>query len=115
MPLKINIMYKKAKYSENSININNAQQGETIEEKVQRITTNKEPITDGAPIIYTERKDGVQPGYNIRTDRFEVAIDAMDKVSKAVTAKRENKAKMEVVKDDKVEPIQGTNSNGTNE
>ena len=42
-------------------------EGEYIEEKVRRITENNEPIEDGAPIIYTERKDGVNPAYNIRT------------------------------------------------
>ena len=36
-------------------------EGEYIEEKVRRITENGEPIEDGAPIIYTERKDGVNP------------------------------------------------------
>ena len=41
---------------------------EYIEEKVRRITENGEPIKDGAPIIYTERKDGVNPAFNIRTD-----------------------------------------------
>lgn len=30
-------------------------EGETIEEKVERIVTNKEPISDGAPMIYTEK------------------------------------------------------------
>jgi hypothetical protein len=29
-------------------------EGETIEEKVERIVTNKEPISDGAPMIYTD-------------------------------------------------------------
>lgn len=57
--------------------------------KCRRITTNKEPIKDGAPLIYTNRKDGVQPGYDIRTDRFEVAVEAMDKVAKANLAKRQ--------------------------
>ena len=33
-------------------------EGEFIEEKVARVVENKEPIEDGAPIIYTERKDG---------------------------------------------------------
>ena len=32
------------------------QEGETIEAKVARITQNKEPITDSAPIIFTEKK-----------------------------------------------------------
>lgn len=44
------------------------QEGETIETKVARITQNKEPITDSAPIIFTEKKDGVLPAYNIRPD-----------------------------------------------
>ena len=32
------------------------QEGESIENKVRRITENNEPITDGAPIIYTNRE-----------------------------------------------------------
>ncbi|NLE03777.1 MAG: hypothetical protein GX638_03105 [Crenarchaeota archaeon] len=63
-------------------------EGECIENKVNRILINKEPITDGAPLIYTKRQDGVLPGYDIRTDRFEVAIEAMDKVSKSKLTKR---------------------------
>ena len=56
-------------------------EGEYIEEKVRRITENGEPIEDGAPIIFTDAKDGVRPEFNPRTDRWEIAIDAMDKVS----------------------------------
>ena len=44
-------------------------EGEQIEEKVNRIVNNNKPITDGAPIIFTEKKDGVLPEYNPRTDR----------------------------------------------
>lgn len=55
--------------------------GESIETKVRRIMDENEPITDGAPIIYTPYEDGVKPEYNIRTDRWQVAIEAMDKVS----------------------------------
>ena len=39
---------------------------------------NKEPIEDGAEIIYTEKKLGVQPQYNIRTDKWEIAQEAMN-------------------------------------
>lgn len=63
-------------------------EGESIETKVARITQNKEPITDTAPIIYTEKKDGVLPAYNIRTERFDVAIDAFDKMEAARVAKK---------------------------
>lgn len=106
-------MYKyKNTMEETSINVNNSYQGESIEAKVRRILNNKEPITDGAPLIYTERKDGVQPSYNIRTDRWEVAVEGMEKVTKANLAKREERAakviKMEDKKDSGAEPIQGT-------
>ena len=75
------------------------QDGENIETKVKRITENNEPITDGAPIIYTNRDDGVLPAYNIRTDRWEVAQQAMDAVNQANLAKSKNYGKIE--KEDK--------------
>lgn len=70
------------------LKINKSVEGETIEMKVERIVSSKEPITDGAPLIYTDRRDGTRPEYDIRTDRFEVAIDAMDTVAKTTLAKR---------------------------
>ena len=63
------------------------QEGERIERKVARIVENNEPITDGAPIIYTKREDGVLPAYDIRTDRWEIAQQAMDAVNQANIAK----------------------------
>ena len=61
--------------------LNKCIDGESIEVKIRRIVDEKEPITDGAPIIFTDAKDGVRPEFNPRTDRWEIAIDAMDKVS----------------------------------
>lgn len=71
-----------------SFNVNNSVEGESIEDKIERVLNNNEPIADGAPIIYTDRRDGVLPAYDIRTDRFEIAIDAMNKVSASQLAKR---------------------------
>ena len=71
------------------------QEGESIEQKVKRITENNEPITDGAPIIYTNREDGVLPSYNIRTDRWDIAQAAMDAVNQANLAKSKNYGKIE--------------------
>lgn len=82
-------MYKKTQASKTTLIVNTAYEGETIEKKIRRIENNKEPISDGAPITYTDRKDGVRPEYDIRTDRFEIAIDAMDNVTKSHAAKRE--------------------------
>jgi hypothetical protein len=70
------------------IKVNKSTDGETIEMKINRIVNNGEPIKDGAPLIYTDRKDGIQPDYDIRSDRFEYAIDAMDKLTKGKLAKR---------------------------
>lgn len=72
--------------------INETYEGITIETKVNRITQSKEPITDGAPLIYTEKKDGVNPAYDVRTDRFEVALDAFNKIDASRKAKREARA-----------------------
>lgn len=107
-------MYKIPKYQKTQIHINESVEGETIEQKVERLIANKEPITDSTvELLFTERKDGVMAGYNIRTDRFEVAIEAMDKAHKSSLARRE--AKMEIVKNDKKndgkpEPTQGKTS-----
>lgn len=69
-------------------------EGEPIEWKVKRMLRNGEPISDGAPDIFTERKDGIGAGYDVRTDRFELAAEAMDKVAKSKLAARENKGKV---------------------
>ena len=76
--------------------LNKCVDGESIEVKIRRIVDEKEPITDGAPIIFTDAKDGVRPEFNPRTDRWEIAIDAMDKVSNyiIVTGKKKVRRKL---------------------
>ena len=68
-------------------------EGETIETKVARIVQNKEPITDGAPMIYTEKEQGVLPEYDIRTDKWEIAQNAMDVVHATNIAKSKELSK----------------------
>ena len=63
--------------------------GESIEQKIERITTNKEPIKDSAPLTYTDRSQGVKPEFDIRTDRWEIAVEAMSLIDKSNKAKRE--------------------------
>lgn len=82
-------MYKRlVKKGKTSIKVNESYIGESIEVKVRRVVNQNEPITDGAPRIYTERKDGVKPEYDIRTDRFELAVDATDYMTKTSLAER---------------------------
>ena len=78
------------------IAVNQSYEGETIEAKVRRVVNNKEPITDGAPLVYQEAKEGVQPAYDIRADKWDIATDAMDKVHQETVARRKAKVvKME--------------------
>lgn len=65
-------------------------EGELLQDKISRVTRSGEPIKDGAPEIFTEKKDGVIPGYNIRTDRWEIAAEAMDSVTGSLLAQSEN-------------------------
>lgn len=45
-------MYKYNVVKPTKIRVNKSVEGETIEMKMRRIVDNKEPITDGAPLIY---------------------------------------------------------------
>lgn len=101
-------MYKKTQTKKTSLKVNYSYEGESIEQKVRRIFNNKEPIKDGAPIIYTERKDGVLPETDIRTDRFEMAIDAMDKLASSHLAQREERHKPAEPTEGKAQSIPAT-------
>jgi hypothetical protein len=90
----------RAKYSKSQLTSVEITEGEPIEHKIERVVSNKEPITDGAPSIFTERKEGVVSAYNIRTDRWEVATEAMDKVSGSIQAKRDAKGKVSKPKEE---------------
>lgn len=93
MPKILEVMYKQNPMQITSLVVNESVEGEPFYVKVQRIVQNKEPIEDGVPTIFTERQDGVLPQYDIRTDRFDMAVEAMDAVSRDIVAKKKNVAK----------------------
>lgn len=99
-------MYK----NRTTIKVRETVEGETIETKVNRIVNNKEPINDGAPIIYMERKEGINPDYDVRTDKWDVAIDATDKIAKSKIAKREGTMKKV---EDKKSDVNAESTQGT--
>lgn len=81
---------------------NLAYQAEPREVKLRKIISGEASnMEDGVfPTIYTEKKDGVQPEFDIRTDRFEVAIDAMDKINQSAANQiAKSKGETEAVKD----------------
>ena len=122
-PIKVSnfFLYKNSEVFNNSyftikvVAENKKGESQTIEEKVRRISNNKEPITDGAPIIYTKRAEGIDAAYDIRSDKWEESIMARDKVSTLRQEAREYKGKVirmegkgENKESDSTEPTQGT-------
>lgn len=69
-------------------NPNLTYQAEPREVKLRKIINGEaNNMEDGVfPTIYTEKKDGVQPEFDIRTDRFEVALNAIDKINQSAAS-----------------------------
>ena len=72
----------------NKIRVNNfagmiemIEPGETLIKKCQRILDEGEPLTDGAPMIYTPKQAGVRDDCNVRADKWDIAMKAMDRVN----------------------------------
>lgn len=83
-------------------NPNLTYQAEPREVKLRKIINGESnDMEDGVfPTIYTEKKDGVQPEFDVRTDRFEVAIDAIDKINQSTANQiAKNKGETEAIKD----------------
>lgn len=84
-------MYTQNKPQKTSLYINTAKTGEYIEQKIRRILNNKEPIKDSAPRVFTERKDGVLPEYDIRADKWEAAVTLTSAIQRSHIDKREER------------------------
>ena len=112
-------MYKKNKPAKTDINTNQSSKGESIELKIARILANKEKVTDAAPKLYTERKDGVQPEYDIRHDKWDAAAEAADLTAELKKKSREKrtlgeqaKENMEIEAKDQSTQASGDNNPG---
>lgn len=101
-------MYKLPVIRKKGLKTNDSYEGESLPIKIQRLVKNKEPLDGTVPLTYTERKEGVRPEMNIRTDRWEIAAEAMDKVTKSNLAKRDNKGKAPIVGIDELQKPTGT-------
>lgn len=74
-----------------TIKVNNQIEGEPITAKVARAMNNNEPITDGGSPVFQPPGE-FDPGTDIRTDRFEVALEAVGSAVKNHLAKRQSAA-----------------------
>lgn len=86
------------------------EKGETLIKKIQRILDENEPLTDGAPMIYTPKQEGVREDCNIRTDKWFLAMDAMDRVNNYKLNEYLKKGEPEVTKS-----TEGQTNGGTTE
>lgn len=80
-----------------SMEVNETYEGVSIEEKIRMkldgVATEGADIDDSIPIIYTDKSAGVMAETDIRTDRFEVARVAMEKMQYAEAQKAAKRAK----------------------
>lgn len=67
---------------------NTSKEGKSIEQKLSMRMEGEEIEMMGKQIIYTDRKNGVLPQYNIRTDKFEIAQNANDYLIRSQIARQ---------------------------
>lgn len=81
-------MNRQINWTRTKIETNVVREGQSIEEMIRKALTAKEPIKGNAKLTYNDRKDGVLAQHDIRTDRFEIAMMATDKIHASQAAKR---------------------------
>lgn len=65
--------------------------GKSLMEVLRKMITEGDVPEEEVPIIYTDKGEGVLPGYDIRTDRFEIAREAMEKAKNSEKKERAEK------------------------
>lgn len=83
-------MKERTTRTQSMIKCNEVYEAESIEEKLRRLAVSGEPVKETVGMIYTRRRDGVLPQYDIRTDRFEVIQNGMDTMTRSAIANRDN-------------------------
>lgn len=106
-------MYKQIQPNNGTMKGIKAYRAETIEKTLERMRNNKEPIQSTITAIYTDRKDGVQPDFDINTDKFEFLVEGKDAISKTKRAKRDNIVDLSKKLDKENKDIQGKDSSET--
>jgi len=77
-----------------SIRCNDSYEGESIEEKMRRVRMQNAPIEETGQGIWPEGNE-VLPLHDVRTDRFDLALDAANNTERALTARGESAPEMQ--------------------
>lgn len=97
------------KYEKPLIRVNNSKEGKSIEKQIYDAVYNQDTIEMDAPLIYTPKSEGVVPQYDIRTDKWELARQASQKVlefklQKEAEKEAESAEKKKIAEDGKPQP-----------
>lgn len=87
-------MRRKQNYKTNINTTRNLREGQSIEEVMRINTANKVQPAPMLPELYQARSEGIDPLCDVRTDKFEMAMEAMDKVTRLHLLASQNKDKM---------------------
>lgn len=119
-------MYKKNIFKKSTIFCNESVEGETLEDMIKRLKNNKETISEEKEMTYTDRGDGVMASTDVRTDKWDVAIEARDKIDAYETLKygnfdpekrewdKENNKDIDIVKDESTQATNNTDNQKDN-
>lgn len=95
-------IYKRKVTDSRLLHINKTYKAESLMMKIRKMLANKEPIEDEIETVYTNKKDGVLPAYDIRTDRWEVAMEAIGKMQNAEVSEQLKTQNVQPASDDTV-------------
>lgn len=106
-------MYKLKGTTKKRMEVNLGYEGKRIEVMVEAMIQNNEPIGEKGSLRYTEKSEGVRADMNIRTDKFAMAVDAMDVSARAERAKGRGTKPAKVVPIEKKEDTKGESTEAT--
>lgn len=64
------------------------EEGESLMKKLRKMFEKGEAPEEALPLIYTNKSEGVRPGDDIRTDRYEILREAADKLKSSEKQER---------------------------
>lgn len=108
-------IYRIPKRTKTKFRINESVEGETIEQELNRLINNNEGglSTEQKPMIYLSPEQGVHYATDIRTDRWDKAIEQTERVTNHVDYVRDEKYKKRKEELDKIKN-KGKEDEGSN-
>lgn len=94
-------MYKKKNRFSTRMAVNDSQEGETIERRMERLMNNEEgEQVEGKDLIYGRPDENVMPNTDIRRDHWADAHEAGSKLIEEQNEWKDNRKKMKIAKEE---------------